>query len=45
MQTGDLYVTFDIEFPTSIADAAKDEIVSILGQKSKQRVYNGIDPR
>ena len=36
-------MTFDIEFPTSIAAGAKDELVALLGQKSKQRVYNGID--
>lgn len=44
-QMGDLYVTFDIEFPTSISSSSKEDLVSILGQKSKQRVYNGLDPR
>eukprot|EP00730_Choanoeca_flexa_P012546 TRINITY_DN437_c0_g1_i1.p1 TRINITY_DN437_c0_g1~~TRINITY_DN437_c0_g1_i1.p1 ORF type:complete len:363 (+),score=97.90 TRINITY_DN437_c0_g1_i1:50-1138(+) len=41
---GDLYITFDVEFPTTrFPDEAAESLVEILGQSSKQRTYNGLE--
>eukprot|EP00042_Codosiga_hollandica_P023220 m.90353 g.90353 ORF g.90353 m.90353 type:complete len:302 (+) comp51097_c0_seq1:294-1199(+) len=43
LQAGDLYITFAVEFPSSISTSAHDDLIGILGQASKQRSFNGLD--
>ncbi|XP_017475828.1 PREDICTED: dnaJ homolog subfamily B member 11 [Rhagoletis zephyria] len=40
---GNLYITFDVEFPKKdLDDSEKEELKKILGQASINRIYNGL---
>ncbi|EDQ86393.1 uncharacterized protein MONBRDRAFT_33863 [Monosiga brevicollis MX1] len=46
LERGDLYITFDVEFPTlNFPSEAVESLKELLGQGSKQRVYNGLESR
>merc|ERR1711934_589815 len=41
---GDLYITFDVKFPSGgLSDSAKEEIRKILEQSQDPSVYNGLE--